>query len=252
MKFRAATLLVLFAIVLAFALAAVPSGPVSAQICVDPNQRPIPCPEKEKKQHCGPNNPCPTPATSTPTATLTATPTASAIPSATPTASPNPALAPPPSAGGFACPPFVSNIPIGAAVLGAGIVLQFLARRGGAASLPAMNQGGGSTTGAAKLIGTGLSGLGSGPLGAGLLGGALGMECISAPLVLPVGALLGLFIVLAAGWLLGNNGPSKFTAAAHGNLNPETTYSTFEMMGTIAESGSVTGSAGMYSDKELE
>jgi type IV pilus assembly protein PilA len=47
-------------------------------------------------------------------------------------------------------------------------------------------------------------------------------------------------------------GADSFVAGANGNLNCDATYSTFEMAGAATENGDVTGSAGLYKDKELE
>jgi type IV pilus assembly protein PilA len=43
-----------------------------------------------------------------------------------------------------------------------------------------------------------------------------------------------------------------FTAGANGNLNCDAVYSTFEMAGKVQSDYSVTGSAGLYKDLELE
>jgi hypothetical protein len=45
---------------------------------------------------------------------------------------------------------------------------------------------------------------------------------------------------------------TSFTVAAHGDLDCDGIYSTFEMVGTIAEEGSVTGGAGFFKDNDLE
>jgi type IV pilus assembly protein PilA len=45
---------------------------------------------------------------------------------------------------------------------------------------------------------------------------------------------------------------STFSAAANGNLNCDGTYSTFELVGSVQPDGTVTGSAGMYINNDLE
>ena len=45
---------------------------------------------------------------------------------------------------------------------------------------------------------------------------------------------------------------SKFSARANGDLNCDSTTSTFEMVGQVQSDGTVTGQAGMFKDKELE
>ncbi|MBI4509658.1 MAG: type II secretion system protein [Deltaproteobacteria bacterium] len=50
----------------------------------------------------------------------------------------------------------------------------------------------------------------------------------------------------------GTEGSSLFTSAANGNLDCDTVYSTFEMVGSIQSDGTITGSAGMFKDNELE
>ena len=45
---------------------------------------------------------------------------------------------------------------------------------------------------------------------------------------------------------------SQFTARANGDLDCDTTYSTFEMVGSIQADGTVTGQAGFFKDLELE
>ena len=45
---------------------------------------------------------------------------------------------------------------------------------------------------------------------------------------------------------------SAFTARANGDLDCDTTYSTFEMVGSIQADGTVTGQAGFFKDRELE
>jgi len=45
---------------------------------------------------------------------------------------------------------------------------------------------------------------------------------------------------------------SKFNATANGNLDCDTEYSTFEMVGAVQSDRSVTGQAGMFRDKEIE
>ncbi len=51
---------------------------------------------------------------------------------------------------------------------------------------------------------------------------------------------------------VGTENSSSFTARASGDLDCDTSYSTFEMVGAIQADGSVTGSAGIYKDNELE
>jgi type IV pilus assembly protein PilA len=50
----------------------------------------------------------------------------------------------------------------------------------------------------------------------------------------------------------GTDTASLFSAGAYGNLDCDTVYSTFEMVGSIQVDGTVTGQAGMFKDKELE
>lgn len=50
----------------------------------------------------------------------------------------------------------------------------------------------------------------------------------------------------------GTENDSRFTARANGNLDCDTSYSTFEMVGAIQTDGTVTGQAGFFKDKELE
>ena len=45
---------------------------------------------------------------------------------------------------------------------------------------------------------------------------------------------------------------SQFTSRANGDLDCDAIYSTFEMVGAIQSDGSVTGSAGIYRNQELE
>ena len=45
---------------------------------------------------------------------------------------------------------------------------------------------------------------------------------------------------------------SSFTAAANGNLDCDTVYATFEFVGSIQPDGSVTGSAGLFKNNEME
>jgi prepilin-type N-terminal cleavage/methylation domain-containing protein len=51
---------------------------------------------------------------------------------------------------------------------------------------------------------------------------------------------------------VGTGTASQFSADAYGDLNCNGTFSTFEMVGSVQADGSVTGSAGIYKDKELE
>jgi type IV pilus assembly protein PilA len=44
----------------------------------------------------------------------------------------------------------------------------------------------------------------------------------------------------------------QFTAGANGDLNCDTNYSTFEMVGRVMSDYSVSGSAGIYKDRELD
>jgi prepilin-type N-terminal cleavage/methylation domain-containing protein len=46
--------------------------------------------------------------------------------------------------------------------------------------------------------------------------------------------------------------PTQFTARANGNLNCSGGFSTFEMVGNVLGDGSVTGSAGLFKNNELE
>jgi type II secretory pathway pseudopilin PulG len=45
---------------------------------------------------------------------------------------------------------------------------------------------------------------------------------------------------------------AQFAVAAYGDLDCDTVYSTFEMVGSVQRDGTVTGQAGYYADKELE
>jgi type IV pilus assembly protein PilA len=45
---------------------------------------------------------------------------------------------------------------------------------------------------------------------------------------------------------------ASFSAGANGDLNCDTVYSTFELVGKVQSDGSVTGQAGIFRDKELE
>jgi hypothetical protein len=162
------------AVLLALLIAAVPSGSISAQRCVDGRGNPIACPEEQKKR------PTVVYPSFTPTVTLTPIPTATKVPTKTSTVVPS------------------------------------------------------ATTITPKV-----------PTAAGIPGRP-------GDFLWPAGVLLGLFIVLAAGWLLAIQGNSKFTAEAYGDLNADSAHSTLELEGSIDEDDSVRGSAGMYSDKEDE
>lgn len=50
----------------------------------------------------------------------------------------------------------------------------------------------------------------------------------------------------------GTENASAFSADANGNLDCDTEFSTFEMVGRIQTDGTVTGQAGFFKDKELE
>ena len=50
----------------------------------------------------------------------------------------------------------------------------------------------------------------------------------------------------------GTDATSAFSARANGDLDCDTTYSTFEMVGSIQADGTVTGQAGFFRDRELE
>jgi type IV pilus assembly protein PilA len=50
----------------------------------------------------------------------------------------------------------------------------------------------------------------------------------------------------------GSDTGSKFTARAHGDMDCDSTLSTYEMVGKVDSARNVTGSAGMYKDQELE
>ena len=50
----------------------------------------------------------------------------------------------------------------------------------------------------------------------------------------------------------GTDATSQFTARANGDLDCDTTYSTFEMVGSIQSDGTVTGQAGFFKSAELE
>ncbi len=50
----------------------------------------------------------------------------------------------------------------------------------------------------------------------------------------------------------GTGTASTFTAAANGNLNCDAVYSTFELVGSVQADGTVTGSAGLYQNNDLE
>lgn len=121
--------------------------------------------------------------------------------------------------------------------------------------LPSMNQNtGGVAAGSARVIGTGLTGAGAGVLGAGILGGLLGLDCISAPLVLPTGAALGLIGALAAAVLLANANNSTPLAPKDDPDNGDGELSTFEMYGVINETyaDGPSGNASIYREKDLE
>jgi prepilin-type N-terminal cleavage/methylation domain-containing protein len=50
----------------------------------------------------------------------------------------------------------------------------------------------------------------------------------------------------------GTDATSQFTARANGDLDCDTSYSTFEMVGSIQADGTVTGQAGFFKSMELE
>jgi type IV pilus assembly protein PilA len=50
----------------------------------------------------------------------------------------------------------------------------------------------------------------------------------------------------------GTSNTSAFTARAHGDLDADSTYSTFERQASVDSSSSVKGSSGIYIDNELE
>lgn len=50
----------------------------------------------------------------------------------------------------------------------------------------------------------------------------------------------------------GTSGASAFTASAHGDLDCNSTFSTFEIVGSVDALGNVTGQAGIFRDHELE
>ncbi|HKA88165.1 MAG TPA: type II secretion system protein [Haliangiales bacterium] len=50
----------------------------------------------------------------------------------------------------------------------------------------------------------------------------------------------------------GTANASVFTATAFGNLDCDTVYSTFELVGSVQADGTVTGQAGMYQNQDLE
>jgi type IV pilus assembly protein PilA len=50
----------------------------------------------------------------------------------------------------------------------------------------------------------------------------------------------------------GTSNASAFTARAHGDLDADSTYSTFERQASVDSSSSVKGSSGIYIDNELE
>ena len=50
----------------------------------------------------------------------------------------------------------------------------------------------------------------------------------------------------------GSDATAAFTAAANGNMDCDSVFSTYEMVGKVDEQRNVTGSAGIYKDKELE
>jgi prepilin-type N-terminal cleavage/methylation domain-containing protein len=50
----------------------------------------------------------------------------------------------------------------------------------------------------------------------------------------------------------GTDDSSTFSASAHGDLDCDTTLSTFEMVGSVQSDGTVTGQAGFFKDQDLE
>lgn len=50
----------------------------------------------------------------------------------------------------------------------------------------------------------------------------------------------------------GTDTASRFSADAHGNLDCDTEYSTFEIVGAVSSDGVVTGQAGFFIDNQLE
>jgi type II secretory pathway pseudopilin PulG len=50
----------------------------------------------------------------------------------------------------------------------------------------------------------------------------------------------------------GKGATAQFSAGAHGDLDCDGVYSTFEMVGGVRPDGTVTGAAGMFRDRELE
>ncbi len=256
-------LLMLAPVLLAILTAAVPNAPISAQVCLDENGRPMPCPppEKEKKR------PTVIYPSFTPTATQAPTTTVTAMPTATETAIPVAEL-PAPSPvlpAGFACLPFANSIPVGIAALGTGLLLSIagsrqipllalISPRDPASSPPAMNY----RRSAARRVGNALAGAGVGGLGTGALAGLLGLSCIGAPILMVAGPLFGLIVVLVIFWLVETYQfswlvkPKQFSATSYGNLNTETENTRMEMHGEISKDDSATGGDGMYDDKELE
>ena len=113
-----------------------------------------------------------------------------------------------------------------------------------------MNQGVSSAAARLQLAGTSLAGLGAGILGAGLLGCLLGLSCTSQPIVLPVGALLGLGGAIAIISALGINPRDLVFSPQKDSAEPG--YSTFERIGAVNADTEVRGGSSMYEDKDLE
>ena len=172
MRAKSLLLLIVPAMLLAILIAAVPSGPIAAQGCVDSYGRPAECPDKKRPTIIYPSF--------TPTLTRTPVPTATKVPTKTSTVvQPATTLAP--------------KIPAGVDI----------------------------------------------PAGPG-------------DFLLPGGILLVVVSAVVVVRLFGGEKPSKFTADAHGPLNPDETPGAFELVGDTNEDGSQTGSAGMFTDKEDE
>jgi hypothetical protein len=50
----------------------------------------------------------------------------------------------------------------------------------------------------------------------------------------------------------GDDLSAQFSAAGHGDLDCDTTLSTYEMVGSVQSDGTVTGQAGFFKDNDLE
>ena len=131
-------------------------------------------------------------------------------------------------------------------------LLGLLGPRTSSAGLPDINQGGSPLAGIGHLLGTAALGLGAGLLGSALLGGLAGLDCNASVLVIPSGALIGVLVALAADGILGTRINPALLAPERGPDTGTQEFSTFEMVGEIVADGSVSGTSGLYTYKELE